>query len=138
MKKVSPEGGVGMDQEENKQQWDPAQRRELARQERKRRLVNGIIVGVAVLIGLVAAVAGIFLGASDGDKPQQTEPSHAATTGETVSDPTGTAGPTEETEQAATEPKVQDTVIKAGGILSLAPMIYMCLHPKVKEFILNH
>ena len=29
-------------------------------------------------------------------------------------------------------------VFVGGGILSLAPMIYMCLHPKVKEFILNH
>ena len=29
-------------------------------------------------------------------------------------------------------------VFVGGGILSLAPMIYMCLHPRVKEFILHH
>ena len=29
-------------------------------------------------------------------------------------------------------------VFVGGGILSLGPMIFMCLHPKVKEFILNH
>lgn len=29
-------------------------------------------------------------------------------------------------------------VFVGGGILSLAPMIYMCLHPKVKEFVLQH
>lgn len=29
-------------------------------------------------------------------------------------------------------------VFVAGGILSLAPMFYMCLHPRVKDFILNH
>lgn len=29
-------------------------------------------------------------------------------------------------------------VFVAGGILSLLPMCYMCLHPRVKEFILNH
>jgi MFS family permease len=29
-------------------------------------------------------------------------------------------------------------VFVAGGILSLGPMIYMCLHTKVKEFVLQH
>jgi MFS family permease len=29
-------------------------------------------------------------------------------------------------------------VFVAGGILSLGPMIFMCLHPKVKEFVLQH
>ena len=29
-------------------------------------------------------------------------------------------------------------VFVAGGILSLAPMCYLCLHPRVKEFVLNH
>ena len=29
-------------------------------------------------------------------------------------------------------------VFVAGGILSLAPMCYLCLHPKVKEFVLQH
>lgn len=29
-------------------------------------------------------------------------------------------------------------VFVAGGVLSLAPMFYLCLHAKVREFILNH
>ena len=29
-------------------------------------------------------------------------------------------------------------VFVAGGILTLVPMCYLCLHPRVKEFVLNH
>jgi predicted MFS family arabinose efflux permease len=29
-------------------------------------------------------------------------------------------------------------VFTVGNLLSLAPMLYMCFHPRTKEFILNH